>query len=169
MFAKKQQHCLNIQCAPGCCFQNFLKETKCNGQIHLLELFLAFIFGIDLAQPHEKILSKCNAHRLIAVPLGLFIEFLTIFKILFFLRIWSKLYWRFQQTLKMFSFPKFTQNCMNTATPNQGWVREDFQLPDVDLLTLSPTDNFGKTGCTPKKFWENFSQEFLLLKCIAQT
>ena len=23
---------------------------------------------------------------------------------------------------------------MNTATPNQGWVREDFQLPDVDLL-----------------------------------
>ena len=34
----------------------------------------------------------------------------------------------------MYSFPKFTQNCMNTATPNQGWVREDFQLPDVDLL-----------------------------------
>ena len=100
----------------------------------MLELFLAFIFGIDLAQPHEKILSKCNAHRLIAVPLGLFIEFLTIFKILFFLRTWSKLYWRFQQTLKMFSFPKFTPNCMNTATPNQGWVREDFQLPDVDLL-----------------------------------
>ena len=35
--------------------------------------------------------------------------------------------------------------------------------------TLSPTDNFGKTGCTPKIFWGNFRHEFLLLKCIAQT
>ena len=117
MFAKKQQHCLNIQCAPGCCFRNFLKE------------------------------KRRNAHRLIVVPRGLFIEFLTIFKILFFLRIWSKLYWRFQQTLKMYKFPKFTQNCMNTATPNQGWVREDFQLPDVDLLRGSPPE---ETHYSPK-------------------
>ena len=35
--------------------------------------------------------------------------------------------------------------------------------------TLSPTDNLGKTGCTPKKILGNFRYEFLIHKFIVQT
>ena len=43
------------------------------------------------------------------------------------------------------------------------------QSCSVILVTPSPTDNLGKTGCTPKIFWGNFMYEFSIHKFIVQT
>ena len=43
------------------------------------------------------------------------------------------------------------------------------QFSNAITVTLSPTDNLGKTGCTQNFFGGNFTYEFLLLKFIAQT